>query len=102
MSVHYTNYVASSSGNTDASRLYGAIFSGDNTPGAAVANSITVNGVDTLVANQPGSYDSGATGGGGPWVTWFNLANPSAGIPVTTYDIVLAANNSVCILFEPA
>ena len=100
MSVHYTNYDASSSGNTDASRLYGAIFSGDNTPGTNIANSITVNGVDTLVANQPGYIDSGAAGA--PWVCWFNLANPSAGIPVTTYDIVLAANNSVCILFEPA
>ena len=100
MSVHYTNYVSSSSGNTDASRLYFACYSGDNTPGTAVANSITINGVDTLVANQPGYVDSAT--GGSPLVQWFNLANPSAGIPVTTYDIVLAANNSVLIAFEPA
>lgn len=101
MSIHYTNYVASSAGNTDASRIYFAIFSGDNTPGTAVANSITVNGVDVLMQNQPGYIDVGTTGGS-PFVLWTNLANPSAGIPVTTYDVVLAANNSVCIGFEPA
>ena len=69
-------------------------------PEQHVANSITVNGVDTLVSNQPGYVDSAT--GGAPMVVWFNLANPSAGIPVTTYDITLAAQNSVCILFEPA
>jgi len=99
MSVHYTNFVASATAN-DCSRLYGAIFSGDNVPGTAVGNSITVNGVDVLVSNNPGSYDSGS--GGAPFVLWFNLANPSAGIPASTYDVTLAANQSVCILFEPA
>ena len=101
MSIHYTNYVASQSGITTASRLYFAIFSGDNTPGTAVANSITINGVDQLVENQPGYIDVGTTGGS-PFVQYFNLSNPSAGIPVTTSDVVLAANNSVCIGFEPA
>jgi len=100
MSIHYTNYVASQSGITTASRLYFAIFSGDNVPGTAVGNSITINGVDQLVENQPGYVDSAT--GGAPFVQYFNLSNPSAGIPVTTYDVTLAAANSVCIGFEPA
>lgn len=100
MSVHYKGYSSSATSETIASKLYGAIISGDTVPGTGVANSITVNGVDKLVVDTPGYIDSGVAGS--PFVLWFNLANPSAGIPVSNFDITLAANNSLTLLFEPA
>ena len=100
MSVHYKGYSASATSETIASRLYGCIISGDNNPGTAVANSNTVNGVDKLLVDCPGYIDSGVAGA--PMVIWFNLANPSAGIPCSNFDVTLAANNSLTLLFEPA
>ncbi len=102
MSVHYTTYTATSTSNSIASRLYGVQITGDNTPGATTncLSSLKVNGVDEIASNLPPTLDSGVAGA--PQTYWFNIANPSAGIPCSSFDITISGTCSVVLLFEPA
>tara|TARA_R100001594_G_scaffold144946_2_gene194574 strand:+ start:346 stop:657 length:312 start_codon:yes stop_codon:yes gene_type:complete len=103
MSVHYKSYNSSATSETIASRLYGIVIGGDNTPGASTNSiSITVNGVDKLAVALPATFDSAAAGSGAPFTYWFNLANPSAGVPVSNFDITVAGTCTGTLLFEPA
>ena len=101
MSVHYKTYTATSTSNSIASRLYGCILTGDNTPGATTNSAdIKVNGVDLIAEDLAPTLDSGVAGA--PMTYWFNIANPSAGIPVSSFDITINGTSSVILLFEPA
>ncbi len=102
MSVHYTTYTATSTSNSIASRIYGVQISGDGTPGASTncLQSLKVNGVDEIASNLPPTLDSGVAGA--PQTYWFNLANPSAGIPCSSFDVTISGTCSVVLLFEPA
>lgn len=102
MSVHYKTYTSTSLSNSIASALYGIQVTGDNTPGATTNSvDVKVNGVDLVAEDLPPTLDSGS-GGGGPMTYWFNIANPSAGIPVSSFDITISGTASACLLFEPA
>ena len=101
MSVHYKTYTATSTSNSIASRLYGCQVTGDNTPGATTNSAdIKVNGVDLIAEDLAPTLDSGVAGA--PMTYWFNIANPSAGIPVSSFDITISGTASVILLFEPA
>jgi hypothetical protein len=101
MSVHYKTYTSTSTSNSIASRLYGVQVSGDDTPGATTNSAdVKVNGVDLIAEDLPPTLDSGVAGA--PMTYWFNIANPSAGIPVSSFDITIAGTCSVVLLFEPA
>lgn len=103
MSVHYKSYTSSATSETIASRLYGIVIGGDNNPSANTNNiSITVNGVDKLAVELPPTWDSAAAGSGAPFTYWFNLANPSAGVPVSNFDVTVSGNVTGTLLFEPA
>ncbi len=101
MSVHYKTYTSTSLSNSIASALYGVQISGDGTPGATTNSvDIKVNGVDLVAEDLPPTVDSGV--GGAPMTYWFNIANPSAGIPVSSFDITISGTASATLLFEPA
>ena len=101
MSVHYKTYTATSTSNSIASRLYGCQVQGDSTPGATTNScDIKVNGVDLIAEDLAPTLDSGVAGA--PQTYWFNIANPSAGIPVSSFDITISGTASVILLFEPA
>ena len=102
MSVHYKTYTSTSTSNSIASRLYGLTsVSGDGTPGASTNNiSVKVNGVDLVAEQLIPTMDGGIAGS--PMTYWFNLANPSAGIPVSSFDITITGTASAVLLFEPA
>lgn len=101
MSVHYKTYTSTSTSNSIASRLYGCQVLGDDTPGASTNSAdIKVNGVDLIAEDLPPTLDSGVAGA--PLTYWFNLSNPSQGIPVSSFDITISGTASVVLLFEPA
>ena len=101
MSVHYKTYTSTSTSNSIASRLYGCQVLGDDTPGASTNSAdIKINGVDLIAEDLPPTLDSGVAGA--PLTYWFNLSNPSQGIPVSSFDITISGTASVGLLFEPA
>ena len=101
MSVHYKTYTSTSTSNSIASRLYGCQVLGDDTPGASTNSAdIKINGVDLIAEDLPPTLDSGVAGA--PLTYWFNLSNPSQGIPVSSFDITISGTASVVLLFEPA
>lgn len=102
MSVHYKTYTATSTSNSIASRLYGLTsVNGDSTPGASTNNvSVKVNGVDLVAEELIPTIDSGVAGS--PMTYWFNIANPSAGIPCSSFDITITGTASAVLMFEPA
>ena len=103
MSVHYKSYTSSATSETIARSIIGLAIGGDNTPGA-VTNSVdlTINGVDKLAVSLPATWDSAAAGSGSPFIWYFNLQHPSAGINVANYDLTINGTCTATLLFEPA
>lgn len=99
--VHFKTYTSTESNSTIARSLLGIMVASDNTPGATT-NSIdlTVNGTDLLCSKLPGTWDSGVAGE--PFIYWFNVANPSVGIPVQNFDLTVNGTCSATLLFIPA
>jgi len=99
--VHFKTYTSTESNSTIAKSLLGIMVFSDNTPGATT-NSIdlTINGTDQLCQKLPGTLDSGVAGG--PFIYWFNVSNPSAGIPVQNFDLTVNGTASATLLFIPA
>jgi hypothetical protein len=101
--VHFKSYNSTESNSTIAKSLLGVMVGSDNTPGAST-NSIdlTINGTDQLCQGLPGTWDSAAAGSGAPFIYWFNVANPAAGIPVQNFDLTVNGTATATLLFIPA